>query len=204
MSILSVTGNLLPFPEVRTAGEVSLQGLASVCRIPSSIKPWRPLLLTPGSFFRLEAGRVQCLQAWGVQPKLSFASLRCCLLGDEAWPRAVLAAGLLWGRHQRLSDLESLGQMVCVCVWPGFWFYLPQCAWSKICLFLKTQGGSLQEASDLLSSFERQEQCFIWHITFKHLPFESILSSASHHTLRGRQGDTSIFSQRGLPPVEIT
>lgn len=38
------------------------------------------------------------------------------MLADEAWPRAGLAAGLLCGRHQRLSDLESLGQMVCVCV----------------------------------------------------------------------------------------
>ena len=50
------------------------------------------------------------------------------MLGDEAWPRAVLAAGLLRGRNQRLSDLESLGQMVCVCV---TWFLV---LFAAVCL----------------------------------------------------------------------
>lgn len=43
----------------------------------------------------------------------------------------------------------------------------------KVPSVLKTQGGALQGASVLLSSFGRLEQCFILYITFKHFPFLS-------------------------------
>ena len=55
-------------------GRVSLQDLASDMKDPPSIKPLLPLSLTLGSFFGLEAGQVQGLQAcvcvgwgWGLQ-----------------------------------------------------------------------------------------------------------------------------------------
>ena len=51
---------------------VSLQDLASDMSAPPSIKPLMSLSSTLGSFFGLEAGHTQTLEACGVQPNVTF------------------------------------------------------------------------------------------------------------------------------------
>ena len=81
-SIPSITGNLpLPLVAKTTAmsclpSAVPSKGppgpfLLWTCKIPLSIKPLMSLSLTPGSFFSLEAGHMQGLQACRVQPNTS-------------------------------------------------------------------------------------------------------------------------------------
>lgn len=121
--------------------------------------------------------------------------------------RAGLAAGLAgqWGfcvegtrGSQTLRVWGKWGVCVCVSLWPGFWFYRPLCVWSRICLFLKTQGcrGERGLCRKPLSYclVSKDESNVLFGTSLLNISV-LYLSSAAYHTLWGRQGDTSIFSE---------